>query len=269
MNFLKNIFLSLLFVELLILLSILSIKSWEKLNITNHHLKTISSKSINYYADISLDEIIQHEKAVSGLIRTIAENELLHFTTSAQLPFVYRAYQINRYLPIPWIDKNLKVGVDKEIEARAKRLLGRRYVWGAVGPNSFDCSGFTMKVFREVGINLPRVSRNQAKVGRLVKFEELKRGDMVFFDTSRNRVGRVNHVGIYLEDGKFIHASSGKKRVVITSFDKKSFYKERFLWGRRVLKETMNYAFDAITLPEMSNMFDRTDFDQLKSSIVL
>jgi len=258
MNFLKNIFVSFLLVELLILLSLLTFKSWEKLNITNLHLESITAKSINYRADVTLADIIQHEKAIAGLIHSMAEDDLSHFATSSHLPFIYKAYQINRYLPIVWRDKNSKVGVDKEIEERAKKFLGRKYVWGAVGPNCFDCSGFTMQVFREAGINLPRVSRNQAKVGRLVKFDELQRGDMVFFDTSHNHAGKVNHVGIYLEDGKFIHASSGKKRVVITSFDKKAFYKQRFLWGRRVLHDTMDYAFDA--LPKMPNMLSSSGF---------
>ena len=58
---------------------------------------------------------------------------------------------------------------------------------------------------------------------------------MVFFDTEKKVTGVVNHVGIYLEDGKFIHASSRKKKVVITDFNKKPFYKNRFLWGRRVI----------------------------------
>ena len=122
------------------------------------------------------------------------------------------------------------------IENRAKRFLGKPYVWGGNGPSCFDCSGFTKMVYNTVGINLPRLSREQAKVGKLVRFEELKKGDIVFFDTGKKYKRRVTHVGIYLENGKFIHASSGKRRVTITSFNKKRFYKKRFLWGRRVVQ---------------------------------
>jgi len=118
--------------------------------------------------------------------------------------------------------------------------LGKPYVWGATGPNCFDCSGFTQQVYKSVGINLPRVSRNQAKVGKLVRFNELQKGDMVFFDTEHKFRGIVNHVGIYIGDGKFIHASSGNHKVVITSFDKKRFYRNRFLWGRRIIKTSQN-----------------------------
>ena len=125
--------------------------------------------------------------------------------------------------------------IRSKIEDNAKKFLGYRYVWGATGPNKFDCSGFTQKVFRNVGINLPRVSQEQAKVGKYVSFDALKKGDIIFFDTKHKKTGRVTHVGIYLEDGKFIHASSGGKRVMITSFKRRAFYKNRFLWGRRII----------------------------------
>jgi LysM repeat protein len=116
----------------------------------------------------------------------------------------------------------------------AKRYLGRRYVWGATGPRTFDCSGFTQYVMRKSkGITLPRISRKQAYYGKYVSRSHLKPGDLVFFDTSRRRRGYVNHVGIYIGNNKFIHASSGKHRVVITSLNR-PFYRSRFKWGRRV-----------------------------------
>jgi len=133
-------------------------------------------------------------------------------------------------------DHRVHENICMRVEKNAKKLLGLKYVWGATGPTKFDCSGFTQKVYRITGIKIPRNSRAQAKVGKYIKYEELQKGDMVFFDTNRKKTGRVNHVGIYLEDGKFIHASSGNKKVVITSFDEKKYYKNRFLWGRRVIK---------------------------------
>jgi cell wall-associated NlpC family hydrolase len=129
-----------------------------------------------------------------------------------------------------------------QIEWNAKSFLGTKYVWGATGPNKFDCSGFTQWIYRDAGIKIPRVSRDQAKVGEYVRYSNLKRGDMVFFDTQKRRSGKVTHVGIYLGDGNFIHASSGAKKVVIYNFDQKPFYKERFLWGRRVISESNHFA---------------------------
>ena len=117
----------------------------------------------------------------------------------------------------------------------AKRYLGRRYVWGAEGPSTFDCSGFTQYVMKKSkGVTLPRVSRRQAYYGKYVTFSHLRPGDLIFFDTSHSRRGYVNHVGIYIGNGKFIHASSARHRVVITSFRSHPFYRARFKWGRRV-----------------------------------
>lgn len=116
----------------------------------------------------------------------------------------------------------------------AKRYLGRRYVWGATGPSHFDCSGFTQYVMRKSkGIKIPRVSRMQAYYGKYVSRKNLKPGDLIFFDTSRRRRGYVNHVGIYIGNDKFIHASSARHRVVITSLNR-PFYRARFKWGRRI-----------------------------------
>lgn len=127
--------------------------------------------------------------------------------------------------------------VVRNVEEHAKELLGIKYVWGATGPYTYDCSGFTQKIYRDAGINIPRVSRDQARVGQFVSYNNLRRGDMVFFDTKKRRTGKVSHVGIYLGGGNFIHASSAAKKVVIYNFNEKTFYKKRFLWGRRVIRD--------------------------------
>jgi len=137
---------------------------------------------------------------------------------------------------------NNSKNIIKELEYNAKSFLGTKYVWGATGPNKFDCSGFTQWVFRDLGINIPRVSRNQAKVGQYVSYENLRKGDMVFFDTRKKKSGVVTHVGIYLGNGNFIHASSKAKKVVIFNFNDKPYYKKRFLWGRRVINTNTHYA---------------------------
>ncbi len=124
-------------------------------------------------------------------------------------------------------------GTSKLKLGSAKKQLGKRYVWGATGPRTFDCSGFTSYVCKKNGIYIPRTSINQSRVGKRVNRRGLKAGDLVFFDTSKRHRGYINHVGIYIGNNKFIHASSAKKRVVITSLEK-PFYKSRFKWGSRV-----------------------------------
>ncbi len=131
---------------------------------------------------------------------------------------------------------------EEELILTATAYLGTEYVWAANGPDAFDCSGFTKYVYKEIGITLPRYSGNQAKVGTKVSFNELQKGDLVFFDTEKKFKHKVNHVGIYIGDGKFIHASSAKKKVIITSFNRKQFYKRRFLWGQRVVNSFGSYA---------------------------
>ncbi len=123
----------------------------------------------------------------------------------------------------------------KKIKNIAFSQLGKRYVWGAVGPSKFDCSGFTSYVCKRSGISIPRTSFYQSKYGKAVSRNNLKKGDLIFFDTSRERKGKVNHVGIYIGSNKFIHASSSKKKVVISHLSG-TFYGKRFVTARRVLK---------------------------------
>lgn len=131
---------------------------------------------------------------------------------------------------------------EEEIISTAMAYLDTKYVWAANGPTAFDCSGFTKYVYKENGMTLPRYSGHQAKVGMKISYDELQKGDLVFFDTEKKYTQRVNHVGIYIGDGQFIHASSAKKKVIITSFKKKRFYKNRFLWGQRVIDSDATYT---------------------------
>lgn len=136
--------------------------------------------------------------------------------------------------------RDISVSKDKKdadkcvrITSAAKAKLGKRYVWGASGNgNTYDCSSFVKYVYKQNGIDLPRTSINQSKFGKYIERSQLKKGDLIFFDTSKKRKGYVNHVGIYLGDNKFIHASSAKKKVVITSLDK-NFYSNRYKGARR------------------------------------
>lgn len=133
------------------------------------------------------------------------------------------------------LSRNTPNSKSTKIVELAKTKLGHRYVWGATGnQGAFDCSGLTTYVCKQNGICLPRRAIAQSKVGKKVSRDELKKGDLVFFDTSKSRRGYVNHVGIYIGDGKFIHASSAKHKVIITNLDK-TFYGERFKGARRVV----------------------------------
>ena len=110
--------------------------------------------------------------------------------------------------------------------------MGCPYVWGAEGPNSFDCSGFTSYVFRNAaGVSLPRTSSAQSGSGKTVSKSNLQAGDLVFFNTSGKG---VSHVGIYVGAGKMIHAPSSGKTISVTSINS-SYYSSRFVTAKRVL----------------------------------
>ncbi|WP_461207231.1 C40 family peptidase [Clostridium sp. DL1XJH146] len=112
----------------------------------------------------------------------------------------------------------------------AYQFLGRPYVWGAEGPSSFDCSGFTMYVYRQFGYYLPHYTGYQWQKGTAVSRSELQIGDLVFFNTT----GSYSHVGIYIGNSNFIHASSGSYQVKISSLNE-SYYNSRFCGGRRII----------------------------------
>lgn len=121
-------------------------------------------------------------------------------------------------------------GINDRVIEYSYKFLGKPYVWAASGPSAFDCSGFTSYVYRKFGYSLPHYTGYQVQMGSSVSRSTLKSGDLVFFDTT----GSDSHVGIYIGNGKFIHASSGKKQVTISDLDQ-SYYNSRYSTARRIL----------------------------------
>lgn len=119
-----------------------------------------------------------------------------------------------------------------KLESTVEPLLGIKYRYGGTTTKGFDCSGFVRYVYGKLGIDLPRSSREQYKVGQKVAKDELRVGDLVFFNT--NGKG-VSHVGIYMGDGRFVHSSTSKG-VTYTSM-KDKYYSKRYLGARRILDD--------------------------------
>jgi hypothetical protein len=137
------------------------------------------------------------------------------------------------------------------------KLDGVPYLWGGTSTNwGMDCSAFAQYVMREVGIKIPRTTKEQADVGQLVKTKHVKPGDLIFFDASKQRSG-IDHVGIYLGRGYFVHSASP----VGVKMDHLRTYDHKVKFGRRVIhskfdiwEETKPVVYEPDPEPTLSSM---------------
>ncbi len=119
---------------------------------------------------------------------------------------------------------------NSSIVSYAKRFLGCSYVYGASGPNSFDCSGFTSYVYRHFGKSIPRSSSAQYAGCRKISKSSLRPGDLVFF--TGHSGGSVGHVAIYMGGGRIIHAANPRSGVCTTSLNS-SYYTSHYVGAGR------------------------------------
>ena len=152
--------------------------------------------------------------------------------------------QTNRHMPLEETT-NLQENVEQtsnsnesslgqEIVEYAKQYLGYPYVYGGAGSSSFDCSGFTMYVYKNFGYSLSHSARAQSKMGTYVEKENLQPGDLVFF-LDYETMDDIGHCGIYIGDGNFIHASSGTGYCVKISTLLSGSYDRRYATARRLI----------------------------------
>lgn len=116
-----------------------------------------------------------------------------------------------------------------EVVNYACKFLGKPYVYGATGPNAFDCSGLTQYVYNKFGVDISRTTYTQVGAGTKVNKGDLKAGDLVFFNTA----GSTSHVGIYIGDGQFIHAPRTGKPVMVSSLSE-GYYSQKYSTARRI-----------------------------------
>lgn len=123
----------------------------------------------------------------------------------------------------------------KDVAEYAKQYIGTNYVVGGKNPKSgFDCSGFTRYIFLNFGYNLGNTAANQDNIGEDVSKENLQAGDlMLFYDEDKNKIG---HTGVYISNGEFVHAANPERGVVTDNLNTNTYYNERFIVGKRIVK---------------------------------
>lgn len=122
------------------------------------------------------------------------------------------------------------------IAQTAKQYLGSQYQYGGNGPNSFDCSGLIVRVFKENNIEVPRVSSEQAKVGRKIPLSQVKPGDLLFFSKGKQG-GSINHVALVVHakaSGVTVIHSTSSKGVIQENIMDSAYWGPRFRFARRV-----------------------------------
>ncbi len=128
-----------------------------------------------------------------------------------------------------------KISKTDKIIRTALSFKGTKYKYGGTSQNGMDCSGLVFTSFLKENITLPRVSSAMAKVGERISLHDIKKGDLLFFKTSRKN--RINHVGIVtsIKNGriKFVHSSSSKG--VIESFLSEKYWKKAYSKAKRIL----------------------------------
>ncbi len=117
----------------------------------------------------------------------------------------------------------------------AKYFKGGKYIWGGTTPEGFDCSGYVQYLYGKHHIRLPRTAYAQSKKGIEIDRQHLQKGDLLFFLTDKSRGIPVTHVGIYLGNGKFIHAASKKQGIIISPLFT-GHYADKFVKATRILQ---------------------------------
>lgn len=215
----KNIFLFMLIV--LMLISVFTVHANEVgyVNCNLLNVRVSPSTSSEIVTQLPYGSKLEIIYADLGWYNVRMENGVTGFVFA---PYISKAEIIPQ--PIKTIATN--VALD------AHNYIGYKYVYGTAGPRTFDCSGFTSYLYKQYGVSLPRSSTSQGSFGTYVSKDDLIPGDIVCFSNRGDR--RINHVGVYIGNGEFIHASTSVRGVVKDSLYS-NYYINHYISARRVL----------------------------------
>lgn len=212
----------------------------KKYNISVEELKTLNGLNNNKLSKGQKLIVKAQEKQKENI--SIREDEKVPVLASTKLDIDEKAEEIEE---IKASEDLSQMSITERLLLFAKKMLHLPYRFGGNSFSGLDCSFFVKKVYSMVGIELPRSAREQFTMGVPVKKDELQPGDLVFF---RTYAKFPSHVGIYLGDNLFIHASSRSKKVTIDSLEA-PYYLSRFIGAKRILgidKETIEKAIEEL-----------------------
>ena len=201
----------------------------EEINSVDNQAVQVDEQTVEVSNEETKVEVTEVKTKVEEQAKTVEKKE----SNQQQSRAARREDNIEENLELTSRGKDLS-SKNAQIVELAKKYIGGRYVWGANGPNAFDCSGLTQYVYAKNGIGLNRTAAEQAKQGVKVSKNELEAGDLVFFKKINSVGAGVSHVGIYIGNGKFIHASTPAKGIRVDNLSD-DYYTTRFHSARRVI----------------------------------
>ena len=217
--------------------------------------KAAAAKKVTLYATENLNVRSDQSATSSKLgilskgekVTGIDKGEWVEFTFNGKTGYVIKSYlsatkpaaeqpkannNSGNSTPAKTEKQSYSSDIDKVVEV-ALAQVGKPYIWASANPNiGFDCSGLTYSAFKQAGINLNRTSYTQINNGVSVDSKDLRKGDLVFFN---NGGGRISHVGIYIGNNQFVHASSPGTGVIVSKLFG-SYFGNTYVGARRIIK---------------------------------
>lgn len=188
---------------------------------------SLTSNTLGYYNEGTTMSVI----GVFGEWYKVKYNDTVGFVHSDYMTISYGSASGNTSVSAPVVGSSSN-SLGQKIVDTAMKYMGVPYVWAGTSPSGFDCSGFVYYVYKECGYSINRTAESIYYNGTYVDKANLQIGDTVHFTTSRSN--GIGHVGIYIGDDKFIHASSGTGYVTITSLNT-NYYTVHYYGARRII----------------------------------
>lgn len=230
----------------------------QALNLNQEYGLFETKNGINGYIDLkNLEKIIQESitHGISKVNKIIKIDKKIYTLIKGEI-VVIKNFENNLYLVVDEEGNEFDINADyieirrnrekttrgkvstrsrdiNKVVSAAYQALDTKYVSGGTNSSGYDCSGLTFGIFRDkLGVTLPRSSLDQSKAGKTIKKSDLVPGDLMFFKTTSATVG---HVGIYIGDNKMIHASTRKRKIMITDINS-SYYKKTYVTSKRMIE---------------------------------